>query len=365
MNEIVNGARVPGRSSLPSSESQAPLRHHRWPAHCGQHARRARETSFCSRLRRRVKSAPIQPPSGEAYVYFTIGFSTRDGLNGKKFLNLAGEYFAGFGMGVNRPRGQARHTANLGRADPASQSQRRRVTMSALLQKMSDKALKLSIPLGVQLDLTYRCNERCVSCYLDHDDLGEMTTAEFKPLLDEMAEAGVFILTLSGGEIFLRKDRDFLDLLEPARRLMICVKLKTNALLSRERGAARLRELSIQSVPISIYSHRPEFTMHHADSGFAQALSRCDPLSQVSGSEGHHGQCSDDPEPAGLSRRSRPRRGNAGPAKRRGQRRSSESESEESRADASAPRLRSKCIGERFGVIWSHLHRSNRTHARN
>jgi hypothetical protein len=238
--------------------------------------------------------------------------------------------------------------------------------MSALLQKMSDKALTLSIPLGVQLDLTYRCKQRCVPCYLDHDDLGEMTTAEIKEikhLLEEMAEAVVFLLTLSGGEIFLRKD--FLDLLEPARRVMIGVKLKTNALLSRERGAARLRELSNESVPISIYSRRPEFTMHHADSGFAPALSRCDPLSQVSRSEAHPGQWSDDPEPAGLSRRSRPRRGNAGPAKRRGQRRSSESESEESRADAHAPRLRSKCIGERFGVISSHLHRSNRTHARN
>jgi AdoMet-dependent heme synthase len=128
--------------------------------------------------------------------------------------------------------------------------------MSALLQEMSDKALKLNIPLSVQLDLTYRCNERCVHCYLDHDDHGEMTTAEIKHLLDEMAEAGVFILTFSGGEIFLRKD--FFDLLEHARRLMFCVKLKTNAVLIREREAARLRELNIESVQISIYSHRPE-----------------------------------------------------------------------------------------------------------
>ena len=29
-----------------------------------------------------------------------------------------------------------------------------------------------------------------------------MTTAEIKHLLDEMADAGVFILTLSGGEFF-------------------------------------------------------------------------------------------------------------------------------------------------------------------
>jgi radical SAM protein with 4Fe4S-binding SPASM domain len=128
--------------------------------------------------------------------------------------------------------------------------------MSVLMQEMSEKALKLNIPLSVQLDLTYRCNERCVHCYLDHDDHGEMTTGEIKHLLDEMADAGVFILTLSGGEIFLRKD--FFELLEHARRLMFCVKLKTNAVLIREREAARLRDLGVESIQISIYSHRPK-----------------------------------------------------------------------------------------------------------
>jgi len=39
-----------------------------------------------------------------------------------------------------------------------------------------------------------------------------MTTAEIKQLLKEMADAGVFFLTLSGGEIFLRKD--FFEILE-------------------------------------------------------------------------------------------------------------------------------------------------------
>jgi radical SAM protein with 4Fe4S-binding SPASM domain len=129
--------------------------------------------------------------------------------------------------------------------------------MIGLLQEMTEKALARNIPISVQVDLTYRCNERCVHCYLDHDDHGEMTTAEIKHLLDEMAEAGVFILTLSGGEIFLRKD--FFELLEYARRkLMFCVKLKTNALLIREAEAARIRDLGVESVQISIYSHRPE-----------------------------------------------------------------------------------------------------------
>src|SRR6204780_5596841 len=129
--------------------------------------------------------------------------------------------------------------------------------MSALMQEMGERALRLGVPFSVQLDLTYRCNERCVHCYLDHNDHGEMTTAEIKHLLEEMAEAGVFILTLSGGEIFLRKD--FFELLEYARRkLQFCVKLKTNAILIREREAARVRDLGVESIQISIYSHRPE-----------------------------------------------------------------------------------------------------------
>ncbi|MFZ0979932.1 MAG: radical SAM protein, partial [Candidatus Acidiferrales bacterium] len=99
--------------------------------------------------------------------------------------------------------------------------------MSTLAQELSAKALQLQVPLSVQLDLTYRCNERCVHCYLDHDDHGEMTTAEIKKLLDELAAAGVFFLTMSGGEILLRKD--FFEILEYARALLFSVKLKTNA----------------------------------------------------------------------------------------------------------------------------------------
>ena len=128
--------------------------------------------------------------------------------------------------------------------------------MSTLLQEMSDRALQLGVPFSVQLDLTYRCNEQCVHCYLDHDDHGEMTTAEIKHLLKEMADAGVFILTLSGGEIFLRKD--FFEILEWARALTFCIKLKTNAVMIREAQAARLRDLGVESIQVSIYSHRPE-----------------------------------------------------------------------------------------------------------
>lgn len=128
--------------------------------------------------------------------------------------------------------------------------------MSELLREMSNTAQHLGIPLGVQLDLTYRCNERCVHCYLDHDDHGEMNTAEIKDLLDQLAAAGVFFLTISGGEILMR--RDFFEIVEYARRLMFCVKLKTNAVMIHESEADRIQALAPESVQISVYSHRPE-----------------------------------------------------------------------------------------------------------
>jgi radical SAM protein with 4Fe4S-binding SPASM domain len=128
--------------------------------------------------------------------------------------------------------------------------------MSALMQQVWDRALEQRVPLSVQFDLTYRCNERCVHCYLDHDDHGEMTTAEVKSVLDQLAAAGTLFLIFSGGELLLRKD--LFELLAYARELGFDIKLKTNAILLGEREADRIRELGVRSVQVSIYSHRPE-----------------------------------------------------------------------------------------------------------
>src|SRR5438445_7026267 len=139
-----------------------------------------------------------------------------------------------------------------------------------LLVEMNEKAMALGIPLSVHIDVTYRCNERCVHCYLDHDDKGEMTTAEIKGILDQLAEAGVFFLTFSGGEVFMR--RDFLELVEYARRLSFNVKVKTNAVMIREYEAQQLKALGVERIQISVYSHRPD--VHDAITKLPGSLKR-------------------------------------------------------------------------------------------
>jgi radical SAM protein with 4Fe4S-binding SPASM domain len=128
--------------------------------------------------------------------------------------------------------------------------------MGDLMQRVWDRALADRIPLAVHFDLTYRCNERCVHCYLDHHDYGELTTSEVKRVLDQLAEAGTLFLTFSGGELLLRKD--LFELLAYARALGFDVKLKTNAILIGDREAVRIRDLGVRQVQISIYSHRAE-----------------------------------------------------------------------------------------------------------
>jgi len=126
----------------------------------------------------------------------------------------------------------------------------------SLMTELIQKAIRLGVPLSGHLDLTYRCNERCEHCYLDHDDKGEMSFEEVSGVLGQLAEAGVFFLILSGGEPMLR--RDFFDIVARARALQFNVKIKTNAVLVRAAEAQRLRALGVEQMQVSVYSHRPE-----------------------------------------------------------------------------------------------------------
>jgi radical SAM protein with 4Fe4S-binding SPASM domain len=124
--------------------------------------------------------------------------------------------------------------------------------MTTLRERVVELTLARGIPLSVHVDLTMRCNERCVHCYRVIEDRAELTTAEVKALLGDLARAGTLYLTFSGGEVFLRSD--LFELIAEAKRLRFDLRLKSNALLITEERAGRLRELGVRQVDVSIYS---------------------------------------------------------------------------------------------------------------
>ena len=95
---------------------------------------------------------------------------------------------------------------------------------SHLLQFSADKR-----PVVVW-NVTRRCNLKCVHCYAHAEDRmfdDELTTAEGKALIDDLAGFGVPVILFSGGEPLVRKD---LPELAPERRRPAIVPLAGSAL---------------------------------------------------------------------------------------------------------------------------------------
>jgi radical SAM protein with 4Fe4S-binding SPASM domain len=132
---------------------------------------------------------------------------------------------------------------------------------------------------AVMIELTYRCNQRCVHCFNPGAAHGpqegscrngsELSTDEVFALLRELAASGVFVVTFSGGESSLRPD--LLPILREAKRLGLPFDVYTNGQLSEE----CLREICAlwpRTVGISLYSAVPE--IHDATTGVQGSFQR-------------------------------------------------------------------------------------------
>lgn len=127
---------------------------------------------------------------------------------------------------------------------------------------------------NVDLDFTRRCNLRCAHCYADAGpaEPDELSTAELKGLLDQLAAMKTLSVTVgSGGEGMLRPD--LLEVLAYGKGKGLLMFLVTNGMLLTPEVAQRLKALKVV-VSVSLDGATPE--SHNALRGhpeaFAQAL---------------------------------------------------------------------------------------------
>ena len=114
---------------------------------------------------------------------------------------------------------------------------------------------------SVSWNLTQRCNLECAHCYMSAtagaDTRGELTTAECRRVMDEIAEVNPNIfLILTGGEPLLR--RDIWDLAAYAADKRFTTVFGTNGVLLREREAKLMREHRVLGASISLDSTDPK-----------------------------------------------------------------------------------------------------------
>jgi radical SAM protein with 4Fe4S-binding SPASM domain len=127
----------------------------------------------------------------------------------------------------------------------------------AYFRELFRRAEAARVPLAGSLELTRRCNLRCVHCYLGpqarvrRDRRNEMTTAQVLAILDQAIEAGCLNLLITGGEPLLRQD--FADIYRHSKLAGVDVTVFTNGTLVADRIIELFKDLPPRVVEVSLY----------------------------------------------------------------------------------------------------------------
>lgn len=112
-------------------------------------------------------------------------------------------------------------------------------------------------PFTAGFELTAKCNLNCVHCYAKpgrtHTD---MSTQEFKDIVDVLCERGLLDAYLTGGEILTRPD--FEEMYRYLKGKGVLVSLLTNITLLTEKHIRLFRELPPEIVSTSMYGYTAE-----------------------------------------------------------------------------------------------------------
>lgn len=115
------------------------------------------------------------------------------------------------------------------------------------------------IMFGIHIDITPKCNFRCVHCYhpFDSYDNEELTYEEIEGMFETLNELGVFRITLSGGEPFLRKD--IFKILELGSKYNFIFEIFTNGSLISEDVIKKLSQINVSKLSFSYYGDKTHY----------------------------------------------------------------------------------------------------------
>lgn len=112
---------------------------------------------------------------------------------------------------------------------------------------------------SLQFELSSRCNERCIHCYIPNDKKNhgfDMPTTKVKSILDEFAAMGGIHVTLSGGEAFLHKD--IIEIARYCREKDLKISILSNLIALKDEQVQALKEVNLSLIQVSLYSMNPE-----------------------------------------------------------------------------------------------------------
>jgi MoaA/NifB/PqqE/SkfB family radical SAM enzyme len=129
--------------------------------------------------------------------------------------------------------------------------------LPSVMQKLNDRAAVAAVPLNAYLELTYRCNWRCVFCYNPrHHDLRALKLEDWDQVVEDLRALGTLYVNLTGGEPLVHPG--FFEIAGSIRRRAMAVRVLTNGSLIDERAADRMAALRPASVELSLHGATAE-----------------------------------------------------------------------------------------------------------
>ncbi len=125
------------------------------------------------------------------------------------------------------------------------------------VQRIEPLSAELSAPYRMDLALTYRCQNDCPHCYVARPkDFPELSTEQWKRVIDHCWELGIPHLTFTGGEATLRPD--LAELTQYAEDVGLVTGLQTNGRKLRDRAYLdQLLLAGLDHIQITLESHDP------------------------------------------------------------------------------------------------------------
>lgn len=106
---------------------------------------------------------------------------------------------------------------------------------------------------NVHIEITSKCNERCVHCYIPHENkITTMDSHLFYDILEQCRELNVWHLTISGGEPMVHEN--FVEFLRKCNEYNFSVNVLSNLTLLNTNILEEMKKNPLLSVQASLYS---------------------------------------------------------------------------------------------------------------
>ncbi len=137
------------------------------------------------------------------------------------------------------------------------------MSMTPFGELMNRASLQLR-PVSAQLELTYKCNLLCSFCYNSPKARKELDGDQWLTVLDKLKTAGVFNITLTGGEAFCH--RDFWRIAQGVRDRGFVLRVYTNGVLLADMDKAK-RYADLAPFETEISMHGSDAATHERLTG--------------------------------------------------------------------------------------------------